>query len=95
MYRYIIYATSDIIPKLNTEVCIFLFSFNIPIIIKIVLKNKIPKIKVAIFEYSMLSKSISSRIAYSKNIIPDNVSIIIYLGLIFSLQYLHFPPKNI
>ena len=26
---------------------------------------------------------------------PDNVSIMKYLGLIFCLQYLHFPPKNI
>ena len=35
------------------------------------------------------------RIATAKNIVPDGASKIKYLGLIFSLQYLHFPPKNI
>ena len=33
--------------------------------------------------------------ANSKNNTPEHTSIIIYLGLIFSLQYLHLPPRLI
>ena len=39
--------------------------------------------------------SIFSESANNTNVNPDKISSIKYLGLIFCLQFLHFPPKNI
>ena len=46
------------------------------------------------FEVNYLNTSTLSNIPKIRKVNPDNNSSIKYLGLIFVLQYLHFPPKS-
>ena len=95
MHRYIIYIIDIIIPYTETPFSIFLFSLSIPASRIINVRYNAMNEKSIIFNSVSVSKLIPIRNANNINNVPDNISNMKYLGLIFSLQYLHFPPNAI
>ena len=95
MYRYIIYIIDITTPYTETPFSIFLFSLSIPASNITNVRYKAINEKSITLISDIVSNLIPNKNANITNNVPDNISNMKYLGLIFSLQYLHFPPKNI
>ena len=95
MHRYIIYIIDITIPYIETPFSTFLFSLSIPASNIMKVRYKAINEKSIILYIVNVSNLIPNKNANAINNVPDNISKMKYLGLIFSLQYLHFPLKAI
>ena len=95
IHRYTIYIREIIIPNIDTPFSTFLFSLSIHAVKNKYVKNSAKKPNLQSAYTFICNKSILINTNNARKLAPENTSKAKYLGLIFCLQYLHFPPKKI